>query len=175
MQVPDTAPDVPHIGLETLQSCTGGVNVGQPIKSSVPLEESFGGVVDLDGMWDDLEYDGEAKLEFQFNVGGDNNDGEEEIRWKARLLPEGRLLVEIPNSCLPKGSKESFVSLMEFAEEVLECDQILIKFSKDRQDRASLIRTFLYFGFQLVSPNDPMVELLAGSPHKNFLMVCNMD
>jgi len=97
----------------------------------------------------DLASSGEVGLEFIFDVGGDDDF---DVRWKATVYPEGRLLVHVPMSALPEGSKESFVRLLEFAEEDLRCREIYIQINKDRSDRANLIRAFMYFGFAMLPP-----------------------
>jgi len=53
---------------------------------------------------------------------------------------------------LPDASKEAFVSLLEYAEEVLQCDHAIVCFLKERSDRAMLIRTFMFLGFYLLPP-----------------------
>lgn len=75
----------------------------------------------------------------------------QEVTWET-LLVRQTLYVEIPNDILPEGSKESFVSLLEYAEEVLHCSNVIVCFKKNRSDRASLIRTFMFLGFALVAP-----------------------
>jgi len=110
----------------------------------------------------DLAIIGEVGLEFVFDVGDDRA-----IRWEATLLPDGRLLVVVPSLALPDGSKESFVRLLEFAEDELGCTEVYVEFAKDRPDRAHLIRTFMYFGFAVMAPD--------GAPftvdRTNFIMV----
>ena len=103
----------------------------------------------------DLASSGEVGLEFIFDVGDDDFD----VRWKATVYPEGRLLVHVPMSALPEGSKESFVRLLEFAEEDLHCREIFIQISKDRPDRVQLIRAFMYFGFAMLPPGTSPIRL----------------
>jgi hypothetical protein len=75
----------------------------------------------------------------------------QEVIWETLLI--GRtLFIEIPADILPEGSKESFVTVLEYAEEVLCCSHVIVCFKKNRVDRASLIRTFMFLGFVLVAP-----------------------
>lgn len=83
-----------------------------------------------------------------------------EVTWET-LLVDGRLFVEIPSGILPEGSKESFVTLLEYAEEVLKCDHVIVCFKKNRTDRASLIRTFMFLGFAVVAPGSALVPTSA--------------
>lgn len=110
----------------------------------------------------DLAIVGEVGLEFVFDVG----DGHE-VRWEATLMPHGRMLVVVPSLALPDGSKESFVRLLEFAEDELGCVEVYVEFAKDRQDRAHLIRTFMYFGFAVMAPDAAPFTV----DFRNFVMV----
>jgi len=98
---------------------------------------------------DDLALGSEVGLEFVFDVGDDDFD----VRWDVTMFPEGRILVHVPKAALPEGSKESFVRLLEFAEEDLRCREVFVEINKDRPDRAQLIRAFMYFGFAMLPPN----------------------
>ena len=53
------------------------------------------------------------------------------------------------------GSKEAFVSLLEYAEEVLECSDVIVCFQKSQSintNYKTAIRNFLFVGFQPLAP-----------------------
>lgn len=83
--------------------------------------------------------------------------------------------MELPRVLLPEASKHSFMSVLEFAEERLECAQLVLHMRKSREDRQNLIRTFLFLGFQPLSPKSPFVrgigpEVVAAPEESLFLM-----
>jgi len=119
-------------------------------------------------IWNDVEICGEARVWFHFKLGR-----ETDIRWRGHLFQYGRLVIDIPHGCMPEGTKEGFIALMEFAEDKLGCTEIYVRFSKDRQDRAGLIRTFMYFGFTMLAPNNTHLEL-RGLAQKHFLLACKI-
>jgi len=92
---------------------------------------------------------------FDFNL----KDGEHMVlSWKAAKYFD-RLYVNVPGGRLPAGSRESFVSLLEHAEEILKVETMYLCMNKDRPDRANLLRIFMFLGFEIVhcssSPHVP--------------------
>jgi hypothetical protein len=138
---------VPHAANVRLSSskCTEGSGVGFKKEPTVTSEASIAQLTDPELALNGGE---EIGIEFVFDVADDFD-----VRWDATMLPEGRLLVHVPTSALPEGSKESFVRLLEFAEEDLACRSIYVQFEKNRPDRGHLVRTFMYFGFAMLPPD----------------------
>ncbi|KAL8558284.1 hypothetical protein ACOMHN_063978 [Nucella lapillus] len=80
-----------------------------------------------------------------------------EVVWETILVDKQRLYVEVPPGILPEGSRESLITLLEFAEEQLKCTHVILCFKKTRPDRASLLRVFNFFGFSILPPNHSLV------------------
>jgi len=77
-------------------------------------------------------------------------DGEHMVlSWKAAKYFT-HLYVNVPGGLLPAGSRECFVSLLEYAEEILKVDTMFLCMNKDRPDRANLLRIFMFLGFEIV-------------------------
>ncbi|XP_077373731.1 LOW QUALITY PROTEIN: ornithine decarboxylase antizyme 2-like [Festucalex cinctus] len=72
-------------------------------------------------------------------------------------VSEDSLFLEIPAGPLVEGSKEGLTALLEFAEEKLKVNSVFLWFSKGREDRLTIIKTFHYMGFEMVKPGDPSV------------------
>lgn len=92
-----------------------------------------------------------------------------------QVLHKKTLYVEMPRVLLPEASKHSFMSVLEFAEERLECAQLVLHLRKDREDRQNLIRTFLFLGFHPLSPKSPFVleagEMIGAADAKESLFL----
>jgi len=71
-------------------------------------------------------------------------------------LRQDSLYVELPQQ-LNEESKEKFVSLLEFADDILHCKHVIVYFKKTRSDRASLVKTFMFLGFHILSPDNSLM------------------
>ncbi|CAB0039710.1 unnamed protein product [Trichogramma brassicae] len=56
------------------------------------------------------------------------------VEWET-VVWRGCMYIRVPSCLLPEGSKEGFVSLLEYAEETLHCTNIVVCLRKDRSDR----------------------------------------
>ena len=67
---------------------------------------------------------------------------------------QGQLYVLVDVSQLNySGSKEAFVSLLEYAEKDLECSDVIVCFQKCQSSNTkTAIRNFLFLGFQPLAP-----------------------
>jgi len=79
-----------------------------------------------------------------------------EVCWETTLMNKC-LYMELAPGILPEGSKESLVTLLEYAEDKLKCKSVIICFDKCSSDRVSLLRVFNFFGFQMLPPHHELV------------------
>jgi len=141
---PGGAPDAPHAANDITNFGTEGSGVGQCKELSA-----------LDLIKQKSDYG--IKLKFvqnlpEVNDGFEGGGGRYEIQWNG-ILWKQQLYVFLGRASLPEGSKEGFISLLEYAEEVLNCEQVVICFDKSRGDRAALVRLFKFLGFNILAPN----------------------
>ncbi|CAG9573418.1 unnamed protein product [Danaus chrysippus] len=87
-------------------------------------------------------------------------------RWEA-VVNKKSMYLRVP-SVLSAGSKDSFVMLLDFAEERLGCSNCIICVSKTRSDRSTLLRTFMFMGFQILPPNSQQMD---GIEHPDYLFL----
>jgi len=141
-----SAPDVPHADNVSVRKTEGnGVGIiKEPPVSVKGLEIGSNGGPPY-GIVAAATSNGVTHLCFTVTLVG------QEVKWETLLIGK-TLFVEIPSDILPEGSKESFVSLLEYAEDALGCSKVIVCFRKDRDNRESLIRTFMFLGFVLVAP-----------------------
>lgn len=92
--------------------------------------------------------------------------GEHDVAEWMAVLQNEELYVEVPRGEIPPGAKECLISLLEYAEEHLDCKHVFVGLLKDRKDRASLMRTFMFMGFETVKPGH---ELCPNNSHFIFM------
>jgi len=135
-----------------------------------------------------------ATLKLKFRVtssadasGGDNECGDGGggggpglLGWDAVLWRQ-RLYVSVTPAALSNGSKEAFVSLLEYAEDVLEVTHVVVCFGRAGGKRAGMspgapaspaspaspveakaIRNFMFLGFQPLAPGH---EFMPSNPN----------
>ncbi|MFB9840648.1 ornithine decarboxylase antizyme, partial [Actinoallomurus acaciae] len=88
------------------------------------------------------------------------------VRWEA-VVQGNMMYLRVPG-VLQSGSKESFMLLLDFAEERLGCQNCIICVLKSRPDRATLVRTFMFMGFAPLSPRAPAAAALS---HPDYLLL----
>lgn len=88
----------------------------------------------------------------------DNNNGWDAILWR------GRLYISVGASQMAdSGSKEAFVALLEYAEEILECSHVIVCIDRRQSNNTKMaIRNFLFLGFQPLAPGH---EFLPSNPN----------
>ncbi|CAH1788757.1 unnamed protein product [Owenia fusiformis] len=128
-----------------------GVSKEPPVNAKRLLTDYVNGLVDMQHTASSVCASSKLKMRFEITL-----TDSIVVAWDTIMLGRS-LYVEIPNGILPEGSKESFVTLLEYAEEQLKCHHVIVCFKKERSDRACLIRTFMFLGFAAVSPGNPLV------------------
>jgi len=91
-------------------------------------------------------------------------------RWEG-VVWQGRLYLEVPTRLVQTGSKEGFVALLEYAEEELRCSHVILALSKERQDRADVVRTFMFLGFSVLPPGHQLVP----ANSNNLFLACSLE
>lgn len=102
--------------------------------------------------------DPKTTLRLRFRVKSDTSNGWDAILWL------GRLYINVgAHQMTDSGSKEAFVALLEYAEEVLECSHVIVCIDKRNATSTKMtIRNFLFLGFQPLAPGH---EYLPSNPN----------
>lgn len=86
------------------------------------------------------------------------------------------LYVALPQTLAHDASKQSFLSLLEFAEEKLDCDGVVLCIRKDRPDRSQLVKTFMFLGFQPLQPKSPLAPPQEyGNNDENLFLIYHIE
>jgi hypothetical protein len=80
-------------------------------------------------------------------VGREHIVGWNVILWSGAGDAQRSLFVQVSSATFPEGSRESFVQLLEYAEEELECERVYMVFTADHQHREAIVKTFMFLGF----------------------------
>lgn len=151
-------PDVPHAAdVSSLIEESSGVGKAKELSVSQPCNVQCE---------NELSKDQHVKITFRYPL-----TPQTVLTWDTMLL-KNNLYIEVPNGCLPDASKEAFVALLEYAEEVLQCEHAIVCFPRERSDRSILIRTFMFLGFFVVPPGN---ELVLPSDKDHVYMVYNIN
>jgi len=97
---------------------------------------------------------------------------ENNVLWSIKIFNDS-LYVELPQQ-LDKESKEKFINLLEFADDTLHCKHVIVYFDKTRSDRAALVKTFMFLGFHVLSPDNNLIPL-NDKQHDQLYMVYIID
>jgi len=90
------------------------------------------------------------------NLACDFASKDQKAKWEA-ILYNNNLYLQIPAGVLIETSKEAFVNLLEYAEEELKCQNVVICLDKKCAEKSNnLIRMFMYFGFFSLPPSHPL-------------------
>jgi ornithine decarboxylase antizyme 1 len=150
-------PDVPNAAavLTSKVSAEGG-SVGRRVLASRHNESTIkSSEISQKFANDNNTFDGDEnfkKKNDQLYIFTDEHD----LLWSIKLRNDS-LYVELPQQ-LNEESKEKFVSLLEFADDRLHCKHVIVYFDKTRPDRAALVKTFMFLGFHILSPDNILMN-----------------
>jgi len=142
--------------LQELNNNNGGKQQ-QTNASLAALFDQFTKVVTLDEIEDQNENrNASKKSAIQLNLACDFASKDQKGKWEA-ILYDNNLYLQIPAGVLFETSKEAFVNLLEYAEEELKCQNVVICLDKSCVEKSkNLIRMFMYFGFYALAPSHPL-------------------
>lgn len=93
-------------------------------------------------------------------------------KWESVLNPINNILyVAMPTKLAQEASKDTLLSLLEFAEDKLEVDAVVMCISRKRADRARLLESFLLMGFEPLSRKAVEAPPAAEKDQDNFFLI----
>uniref|UniRef100_A0A1B0FJV5 Ornithine decarboxylase antizyme n=1 Tax=Glossina morsitans morsitans TaxID=37546 RepID=A0A1B0FJV5_GLOMM len=97
-------------------------------------------------------------------------------KWESVLNPVNNILyVALPEKLAPEASKETLISLLEFAEDKLEVDAVVMCIRKNRSDRVRLLESFLLMGLEPLSRKDSEAPPAAEKDVENFFLIYRIE
>lgn len=81
----------------------------------------------------------------------------------------------MPDKLAPEASKQTLISLLEFAEDKLEVDAVVMCVRKNRSDRAHLLESFLLMGFEPLSRKANEAPPSAEKDTENFFLIYRIE
>lgn len=95
------------------------------------------------------------------------------VKWNT-ILYNQQMYIRVPTVLPSVGCKESFVHLLEVAEEEFGCEQVICCLPKSGSDRSDLIRTFKFMGFEMIPPDSTLLPLVSQSSGKFIFLGCEL-
>jgi len=129
-----------------LSQSTESCGVGKQEKLSVVQECD---AVSEENLLNAAEEFDNIKITFELNL-----TEQLSVQWET-LLMKKHLYIQVPTTMI--STKEGFISILEYAEEVLHCSEIVVCVKKDRADRAQMIKTFMFLGFTVLTPGHELI------------------
>ncbi|XP_037811827.1 LOW QUALITY PROTEIN: ornithine decarboxylase antizyme [Lucilia sericata] len=97
-------------------------------------------------------------------------------KWESVLNPTNNILyVAMPEKLASENSKDTLISLLEFAEDKLEVDAVVMCVRKNRTDRVRLLESFLLMGFEPLSRKAPEAPPAAEKDVENFFLIYRIE
>jgi len=150
---PNSTPDVAHSSWDFPE----GTGVGESRNPSDPASQALDPKTSTLRLRFRVRSSGLPRV-ISDSQGAEDNAGWDAVLWKGRLY----VLVEAAQMT-DSGSKEAFVALLEYAEEVLEASHVIVCIEKNQSTATKMaIRNFLFLGFQPLAPGH---EFLPKNPN----------
>uniref|UniRef100_A0A1B0BSI3 Ornithine decarboxylase antizyme n=1 Tax=Glossina palpalis gambiensis TaxID=67801 RepID=A0A1B0BSI3_9MUSC len=97
-------------------------------------------------------------------------------KWESVLNPVNNILyVALPEKLAPEASKETLICLLEFAEDKLEVDAVVMCIRKNRSDRVRLLESFLLMGLEPLSRKASEAIPAAEKDVENFFLIYRIE
>jgi ornithine decarboxylase antizyme 1 len=97
-------------------------------------------------------------------------------KWECVLNPVNNILyVAIPEVFPPAMSKQTILSLLEFAEDKLDVDAVVLCLRKNHPDRKILLESFLFMGLEPLSRKSQQAPPHAEKDNEHFYLIYNIE